>query len=305
MEKILVLMSTYNGHEYIEQQIESIFKQKEVLVSLLIRDDGSNDNTIDKINSLKKKYSDLNLITGNNLGPAKSFMELIKIANNDYSCFDYYAFSDQDDVWLDNKLKKAISLIQKKAREHKYILYSSNLKVVDEKLQLLYQTENQLYSYEEYLLRNNMAGCTMVFNNQLCHLLNIYYPNYIEMHDSWILRVALSSDDGYLIQDDNSYILYRQHGNNAVGSSRSVIKNFKFKLYNLFSKKKVTTKTAKELLEGYSDYINDNKKSILSVLCNDTNIMSKYLILVYFRKIKFSSTMRRLFFIWDTIFGNL
>lgn len=304
MDKILVMMSTYNGEKYIDEQITSILTQNNVYIKLLIRDDGSTDRTVEKIRNLKERNSNIELIVGENIGPAKSFMELIRLANNYYSNFNYYAFSDQDDIWLNNKLERAVSLI-KDNLSHKYILYASNLNVVNEKLEILYKTENTVYSYYEYLLRNNVAGCTMVFNKNLCGLLDRYYPKYIEMHDSWIVRIILSIKNSYFIYDDNSYILYRQHNNNVIGSDNSLYKKIKYKLNNLFSKKHITSNTSMELILGYNEYLNSEKKHILSLLSKKTNFKLKLILFNEFKKIKFSTFKRKIFFIWDLLFENL
>lgn len=304
MYKILVMMSTYNGEKYIDEQIVSILKQSNVCLKLLIRDDGSTDGTIKKIRYYKERHNNIELIVGDNIGAAESFMELIRLANRYFSDFDYYAFSDQDDVWLNKKLERAVSFINDHL-SHKYILYSSNMNVVNDKLELLYKTQNNKYSYHEYLLRNNVAGCTMVFNKNLCRLIDRYYPKYIEMHDSWILRIILSIDDSYFILDDKSYILYRQHNNNVIGSNNSLHVKIKYKMKNLFSKKHITSKTSMELILGYSRYLNNEKKYILSLLCKKTNIKLKLMIFNEFNKIKFSTLKRKYFFIWDLLFGNL
>ena len=100
---VTVFMSTYNGEKYLEQQIESILHQEHVKVKLFIRDDGSKDNTI-KILRKYSKLSNIHVIYGDNIGYAKSFLKIIE--NNEYT--SYYSFSDQDDIWLPNKLHEAI-----------------------------------------------------------------------------------------------------------------------------------------------------------------------------------------------------
>lgn len=126
-------MSTYNGEKYLEQQIENIFAQVgDIEIRLLIRDDGSTDNSVDIIRACQKKYGKLEYAQGKNLGSNKSFWTLIKNAPD---CYDYYAISDQDDVWDVDKLSSAIGMIKKRLKNGKTgVLYFSNLKVVDENL---------------------------------------------------------------------------------------------------------------------------------------------------------------------------
>ena len=102
MEKVLILLSTYNGTKYIREQIDSIINQQGILPRLLVRDDGSSDNTIDILQEYKKEYSWLfeDVIIGKNVGSTASFCELMKLAFEVYgNQYEYYAFADQDDSW--------------------------------------------------------------------------------------------------------------------------------------------------------------------------------------------------------------
>ena len=121
MNNVAVLMSTYNGEKYLKEQIESIFKQEKVNIKLYIRDDGSTDNTMAIINELKMVY-DIVVINNSieNMGPAKSFMKLVY---NVEDTFDFYAFSDQDDIWENNKIISAIDMIKKHDDNNLYILF--------------------------------------------------------------------------------------------------------------------------------------------------------------------------------------
>ena len=127
---ILVLMSTYNGELYLPEQIESIMQQKDVNVSLLIRDDGSKDNTENIVKQFQGKYPNrIDFYRGKNLGPAKSYLDLIKTAKK----YEYYAFADQDDYWEKEKLNRAISKI-KDANNKNGKVYLSSLHLVDKDL---------------------------------------------------------------------------------------------------------------------------------------------------------------------------
>lgn len=126
MYKVAILMSTYNGSRYLSEQIDSILCQEGADVTLYIRDDGSSDQTIDIIKKYAKKYQNIILTTGQNVGVGNSFMQLVYDCPDD---FDYYAFSDQDDIWLKEKLKVAIDNIKQKDTP---TLYASNQMLVDE-----------------------------------------------------------------------------------------------------------------------------------------------------------------------------
>ena len=108
MNKIAVLLSSYNGYEYIEEQIDSICKQKNVDFTLYIRDDGSEKEFVELLCGLQKKY-DFKLLKEKNIGFLKSFMELLAAVDD----ADLYAFSDQDDIWSESKLEIAEQWFQK------------------------------------------------------------------------------------------------------------------------------------------------------------------------------------------------
>ena len=103
-------MSTYNGECFLREQIESLLKQNNEDITILVRDDGSSDKTVGILEEYEKS-GQLQAYSGRNLKPARSFMELIDKAHIEE--YDYYAFSDQDDIWLPDKVHVAVQAIQK------------------------------------------------------------------------------------------------------------------------------------------------------------------------------------------------
>ena len=99
--KVAILLATYNGEKYLREQIDSILKQNGVDLTLYVRDDGSTDGTIDLLKEYVVNTKAVKLDIGKNLGVGNSFMQLLYDCPND---FDFYAFSDQDDIWDENKL---------------------------------------------------------------------------------------------------------------------------------------------------------------------------------------------------------
>ena len=167
MEKILVIMSTYNGEKYLKEQIESILCQHGVEVTLLIRDDGSSDKTPDILKEYESKEPHITCIYGKNFGFRRSFYDTLLQSGNEY---DYYAFSDQDDVWMEDKMLNAVNAI--KAQNNRIALYATGLHVVDEQLQPMYDNtfKKLRISYGSALSRQRLAGCTMVFTKELADL---------------------------------------------------------------------------------------------------------------------------------------
>ena len=117
-------MSTYNGEKYLREQIDSILGQRGVEVTLLVRDDGSSDATLSILDEYKSSGL-LDYYCGSNLGPARSFMHLLQNA----PASDFYAFSDQDDKWMDDKLLAAITSME--GHESEPALYFSQTQLVD------------------------------------------------------------------------------------------------------------------------------------------------------------------------------
>ena len=248
MEKVLVLMSTYNGEKYLNTQIESILLQKDVQVELLIRDDGSTDSTTKILQEYQSKRK-ISYYIGSNLKPAKSFMELVCNAPQT----DYYAFSDQDDYWFPNKLSCAIKKIQSIANIDVPCLYYSKLLWTDQNLKPFNKQPNfvPIKKFSQSVTFNNVAGCTMVFNRKLQEIIKQHTPTSSIMHDNWIFKLCLAIG-GQVIFDNNTFIYYRQHTKNVCGGKISFRKKWKRRFYNLFYKNKNYVSVFKELIDNYS-----------------------------------------------------
>lgn len=276
-------MATFNGEKYLEEQIESIMKQEKVNVSLLISDDGSNDKTIEIIKKMQGKYKNISYqINPKNKKFTYNFIDLIY--NCDYSQFDYFALSDQDDYWLKNKLISAIE----KLDGLKAKLYCSNLSVVDENLKFLSYLEDDSIkktNKNTYIVENICTGCTTVFNKAFMEVLRKYYPQDIYLHDYWLFLIAVFVCD--FEYDFNSYILYRQHGSNLIGSNNK-------KSLSAYRNKWKTSKShqshlCSELLKGFGEYISLDDKEILNVIINYKkrfNLKLRFLFSRRFRKRK-------------------
>ena len=217
--KVAVLMSTYNGDKYLKEQIDSIIAQKDVEVELFIRDDGSNEKTVSIITEYEIGYPNIRFINKENvknIGIRDSFFSLIEYAFN-HSDAEYFAFADQDDVWLPEKLISAILLMDFPGEDSKGCLYYSNKTFVDEKLKVISKESIPYYDdYIEVFWKNRASGCTMVFDRNLSKLILKKWPETNCIHDGRIYRVA-KSVGSKVVFDENSYILYRQHETNSVG----------------------------------------------------------------------------------------
>lgn len=271
-------MSTYNGEEFIEEQISSITRQTGVDVSIYIRDDGSTDKTfevIKKINNPCIKF----IYQGENLGYGKSFLELV---NKVPLTYDYYSFSDQDDYWLSKKLISAVEKLDILGGERK--LYFSNLQIVDEKLNniKIKNFNNMKISLGSAFVRNRTAGCTYIFNRALFNIVRKYsfksYTKRVE-HDAIVYKLCLVTN-GSVYYDKQAYILYRQHTSNVTGSNQGIKKRVRREFLNQFfdnQQRNNMKETASEILKFVSDTeIEKEDIDLLTQISNyDTSFKNK------------------------------
>ena len=287
MDKVAILMSTYNGEKYLHEQIDSILSQDGVDVVLYIRDDGSSDRTAEIIKNYCNKYHNINFTQGENLGVGNSFMQLVYDVGKGY---DYYAFADQDDIWLAEKIRMAV--VKMKASEIPF-LYCSNQTLVDKKGKEIGIRHSKVIdtSYLQILSNNEVTGCTMVWNKALQCLISEEKRRPSKellrkrIHDVWIAMAA--SVAGEIYYDESSFILYRQHENNVVGVRRgSLYKEWRKKIENkelrngrsVLAKEilikfsdKTDSKHMKEKLQKCVYYKDSIRKKIM--LCRDTDLM--------------------------------
>lgn len=254
---VSILISTYNGSKYLNEQIESLLAQTEKNIRILVRDDGSKDSTP----ALLDEYKESNLLewyTGKNLRPARSFWNLIKKAPSS----EFYALCDQDDYWHPDKVSTAIEMLSKYNGEP--ALYFSQTSLVDANLNPI---ETPIISpkrtIEEALIAHYATGCTFVFNKKLMDVLRSYEPEYLSMHDNWIYRVCLVVG-GKIIFDPTSHISYRQHSNNVIGLNHSRSQVIKRKLKSLFGSTHERSRIAKELIKGYGQMMNQDIFDLVS-----------------------------------------
>ena len=254
--KLVVLMSTYNGERFLCQQIESILNQScECQVDLWVRDDGSTDGTHAILDSYANAGK-LHWYTGENLKPAKSFLNLIQHCPG----YDFYAFADQDDYWYLDKLQKGVAQIKGSSGP---ALCCANARLVDGTLQPLGRDVYRIPPHVDFYsvtCGGGLMGCTMVINKELARLIqNKPLPQELIMHDFY-LAVVCTLHDGIIMYDDAAYMDYRQHGSNVVGSSWRKIDALKNRIHILTAKNPNTLdKMADSICRNYPDAPNQEK----------------------------------------------
>ena len=246
MYKINVLMSTYNGEKYLSEQIESIMLQKDVLTTLTIRDDGSGDGTIGIIKKMMRKYPDrIRLCRGKNVGYKRSFTKLLSYAEP----ADFYAFSDQDDVWMEEKLLKATAMIEESGGKEEVILYASGDIVTDENLNEIgfHDVSDMPVNLESFYSRARVAGCTYCFTPKCLALAarfsDVRFPEGgVPDHDFIVGSVALSC--GRMVVDSNAYIYHRRTRSSATSGGNGLVQRVKVESELVFGRRGVQSGVA-------------------------------------------------------------
>ena len=223
MDKVIVLLSTYNGERYLAEQLESLVAQKDVDVEILVRDDGSKDATVAMLDEWQEKGA-LSWYTSANLGPGKSFIHLLQTATPG----NYYAFCDQDDVWLPEKLSVTMDKMRAVEAENpgKPVIIHTDMNVVDESLNVIHESFWRSSGLRPDVLRtfpylctcNSVNGCTIVMNSAARELiLEKYVEHDIIIHDV-ISALTVAYHGGIIDYVDAPTVLYRQHSANVVGA---------------------------------------------------------------------------------------
>lgn len=224
--RLLVILASYNGEKYIREQIDSILNQENVDLDIFVFDDCSKDKTVEIINSYDEE-SRVKLVK--NASPqgsaASNFFGAIKyFSAEELQKYKYIAFSDQDDIWLLNKLSRATDFLKNDRSE----LYMSNLIVWEEK------TNNKTilkksFSQKKYdfLFEGGSAGCTYVFTSLFALELKTYlnevnYNNWKFFSHDWFVYFFARLKNYKVSIDKEAYILYRIHDSNVHGQLNTI-----------------------------------------------------------------------------------
>ena len=262
IKKILVLMATYNGKEYIEEQIRTIIEQRDVDVEILISDDCSTDNTLEVINNLfdNNRISVLN--NTNRFGSAASnFFNLIQKCNTE--SFDYIAFSDQDDIWFNDKLISAIHKLEISS----YDGFSSDVIAywpkINKKKLIMKSFSQKKY---DHWFEGPGPGCTQVFTIKSFEkfkdfiIKNKEDLTSIDYHD-WLVYSFYKHNELKWIISDEPKMLYRQHEKNVSGENYTLgAKWLRFKLImNNWYKNQIITNYELITKRSFNQFIKSEK----------------------------------------------
>ncbi|MEG0528951.1 MAG: glycosyltransferase family 2 protein [Bacilli bacterium] len=289
MSRVDVLVATYNGEKYIAQQLESIIMQSHKDIRIIISDDCSTDNTRNILKHYKSIDSRIQLILNEkNKGLVANFEQLLGLVTS-----PYFAFSDQDDIWMLDKLEKQMQIISK----GEFNMVISDVLVVDENLKgnevLLFNNSNfrsKLMKYNDIRLEyisNCAIGCTILAKKEIIEK-NLPLPkNTFVIHDYYLAIIAGLTGKIYFIEEP--LVKYRQHGNNLIGAGKENFESFQ-KARESFIQKKIELFTLyKSLNNLFTDKLKKQNNSFLNKLKKDklTKVMSFKGIILFFNVYKF------------------
>lgn len=226
--KVSVCIATYNGEKYIEKQIRSILPQLSIDDEIIISDDQSTDNTLNIIKKINDKRIKIYFNQGNK-GYVPNFENALKKVTG-----DIIFFSDQDDIWLPNKVKKCIEKL------NEYDLVVTDAKVIDSNFNVieesLFEVVNTKTGFFNNLIKNRYYGCCMAFKKEILKKILPFPKKYsICSHDRWIPLVCELYYKTTLIKEP--LMIYRRHGNNVScfkKSNNSLIKKILIRIYPLY-----------------------------------------------------------------------
>ena len=214
---VAILLAVKDGERFLPDQLQSFVNQTHRNWSLNVSDDGSTDRTLHIIREFADRVSNpVNLRCGPRAGFCKNFMSLVR---DDRIGGDYFAFSDQDDIWYADKIARALMLLQT-VPKNRPALYCSRTELVDANAQ--HRGYSPLFtrrpSFQNALVQSIGGGNTMVFNERARDLLRKVGDTDAHLHD-WLAYQVISAAGGAIFYDGRPSLKYRQHTENLVGSN--------------------------------------------------------------------------------------
>ncbi len=301
MKKVQVLLSTYNGRDLIRRQVESILNQKDVEVNILIRDDGSKQDTRTALLKIQEDYFDrVRVVFCENIGWKRSFIELLFMAEE----YDYYCFSDQDDVWLPEKLIKCIEKIESDSDYHGAKLVHCNSVCTDRNLAV---RKEQQYRYpmpgshKMAIAQEYFQGCGMVWNTEAMRLVKMYKPSEEIAHDYWVGVLCYFFGKIYYIEEPLFYHI--RYENNASSDGKLLSGRYK-RVKTFFKQKSVYTNPGKDFLTGYSEKLSRQDFVFLKKCADYKKNFKSKLSLIFDLKFKREHFMSTLFFKISILFNK-
>jgi glycosyltransferase involved in cell wall biosynthesis len=336
MNNTAVLLSVFNGEKFLKDLLDSLFNQKYKNFDVIVRDDGSIDNSIRIIKDYSQKLNitliehPLNKTKDKITNLANSFIYLTKYALK--KNYQYYFYCDQDDIWMQEKLLCQLKYLIDKNYP---CLVHSDLKLINSKNKFISESfwnwqkiNSNRNDLKMLLFQNTVTGCASAFNKELASLL-ISIPERIN-HDNW--AAIITSIEGKIIPIKDKLILYRQHDKNISGAGyqsqlkprklvEGILLCFKVFIYSLINKNYEFNNTnfeqtkciiddalelSKYLLKCNFNLSTKDKKFLQDFLnYNNFHIYNKILFIIKIKKFLPNNTMRRYLLMFLLLFNQI
>ncbi|MDY3069379.1 MAG: glycosyltransferase [Parabacteroides sp.] len=267
--KIAILLSVYNGEKYLAEQLDSLYKQQDVDICILVRDDGSSDSSLSILEKYKDLYGNMIIIKGENIGCSRSFYTLLQYAYENLKDYNFFSFCDQDDVWMENKLSTSIRYLSK--TQKKYAFFHSAYYITDEELNIISKNRFVDNTLENNIISNFCLGCTQAFNRALLEKILLICKYQINNKINLIIHDALSSLTAFSLDADIYYskeptMYYRQHKHNVIGTSNNIlINNYKRFERFIYKSPNIKSNKCKLMINAIGDNISPSEKNILNM----------------------------------------
>lgn len=263
-KKIDILMATYNGEKYLAEQLNSIINQTYHNWNLLIRDDNSTDKTLEIIQNYHKKDKRIKILKDNkgNLGIVRNFEELLKSSES-----EFIMFSDQDDIWVENKLDMYLKMIEK-IKNKGFMIHSDAILFDKNKSNILKDTfiskkainkglENVFFNYF-------VQGATILISKEIKNFI-LPFPKEVYLHDRYIHLISELFFERIFV--NKALIYYRQHGDNQIGA-KNTIRELLLKRY--FDER--DRQLIKIIYNKYGSLLTEDKKKLIEEYFKITDI---------------------------------
>ena len=276
--KVAIILGFYDGYEFIRKQLQSIFEQTHQNFIIFVTDDNSKDKfSLEKLNINERNKNKIRVgLRNKNIGYAQNFLNALVSIDGD---FDYYAFSDQDDIWHREKLEKAINSLEGYP-DNQANLYGSRTELIGESEEIKLGKSIEFKkspSFQNALTQSIFGGNTMVFNRNAFDLICSSNINQkIISHDWWCYQI-ISGAGGNIFYDKNIYLKYRQHTNNLIGSNVSLkdkwlrfckVANGNFKIQN--------DHNLKAIINNQNLLIKNNRKTLNNFIrARNSNLLKR------------------------------
>ena len=224
-DSILIMMATYNGEEFLREQLDSILCQTVSTWKLLIRDDNSSDQTRAIIKEYEEKDSRIKLIknTSQHHGSYYNFFGLLNDVRQNENPFDFYMFADQDDIWDVNKLECLISYYYEKVKTEEPVLIYADMRIIDANGKMIANSMDQLMGIRytnpiSAFMSHKVYGCNTLFNRELFEILPLLPYDAPELaflsHDNFTTKTAALKGQVYFYNEPT--MGYRRYGHNVT-----------------------------------------------------------------------------------------